>query len=231
MPRYARRALANVTYHIIHRGNNKQVIFFCDDDFQYFLRLIKIAKTEYEMNLYSYVLMNNHVHFLLEPLVKEHLAKFIKSIAQKYAQYVNKKYKRTGTLWEGRFRSSPVSMDNYLLACSRYIEMNPARAGITRLPGDYKWSSYNGKIGFKADPLLDFDSWFLSLGSNEDERQKKYEKWFKESIPDFEWKLITESVNKGVAFGNDVFKEKIENILGRKMQIRRRGRPFKEENK
>ncbi|PJB27651.1 transposase, partial [Candidatus Desantisbacteria bacterium CG_4_9_14_3_um_filter_50_7] len=109
MPRYARRALANVTYHIIHRGNNKQVIFFCDDDFQYFLRLIKIAKTEYEMNLYSYVLMNNHVHFLLEPLVKEHLAKFIKSIAQKYAQYVNKKYKRTGTLWEGRFRSSPVS--------------------------------------------------------------------------------------------------------------------------
>ena len=184
MPRIARNVTSDIPYHIIHRGNNRQKIFFCDDDYKYFLSLIKEARKKYRCKLYSYVLMSNHIHLLLEsPRVSENLAKYIKLIAQKYAQYINKIHKRTGTLWEGRFKSSPVSKDNYLLACSRYIEMNPVRAGIVKEPKDYKWSSYRYKIGQeKADTLLDLDPLYMSLGKDAIERQKNYQKWFK---PDF----------------------------------------------
>jgi putative transposase len=231
MPRYARCAIANVAYHIIHRGNNKQAIFFCDDDYQYFLEKISEGKEKYRVKIYSYVLMSNHIHLLIESNVAEDLGKFMKFIAQMYTQYINYFYGRTGTLWEGRFKSSPVSIDNYLLACCRYIEMNPVRAGLVSAPKDYRWSSYCGKIGKREDKILDFDVWYNSLGDNNLERQKKYQEWFKESIPEYEWKLIRECVNKSGVFGNEKFKEQIEKATGRKMEIRERGRPKKEGGK
>jgi putative transposase len=162
---------------------------------------------------------------LIESNVAEDLGKFMKFIAQMYTQYINYFYGRTGTLWKGRFKSSPVSTDNYLLACCRYIEMNPVRAGLVSDAKDYRWSSYCGKIGLKEDKILDFDIWYNSLGDNNLERQKKYQEWFRESIPEYEWKLIRECVNKSGVFGNEKFKEQIEKATGRKMEIRERGRP------
>src|SRR3989338_10471781 len=146
MPRIARNTISDIPYHVIHRGNNHQRIFFSDEDYKYFLSLLLEAKRKYQCRVYSYVLMPNHIHFLLESLRNpENLAKFIKLIAQKYAQYINKRHKRTGTLWEGRFKSLPVSKDNYLLACCRYIELNPVRAHVVKDPKEYMWSSYRLK--------------------------------------------------------------------------------------
>lgn len=229
MPRIARNVVSDIPYHIIHRGNNRQKIFFCDDDYKYFLSLLKEARKEYRCKLYSYVLMPNHIHFLMEsPSVSENLAKYIKLIAQKCTQYINKIHKRTGTLWEGRFKSSLISKDNYLLACSRYIEMNPVRADIVKEPEDYKWSSYRYKIGQEKGNILvdsDRDPVYMSLGKDDKERQRSYQEWFKESIPSQEWDLIRKAVNKGSVFGSSQFKEKLEKLLGRRLEIRDRGRP------
>ena len=225
MPRYARLTIANIPYHLIHRGNNKQAIFFGDDDYLFFLDTIKEAKGKYECKLYAYCVMTNHLHLLVEPLIKEHLALFIKLIAQKYTQHINRFHKRTGTLWEGRFKSCPVSMDNYLLACCRYIEMNPIRAGVVADLKDYRWSSYPGKIGIRKDDLLDLDVWYESLGDTERERQERYHEWFKESIPEDEWNLIREATNKGGVLGNSRFKSRIEGTIGRRIEFRKKGRP------
>ncbi len=229
MPRVARSIISDTPYHIIHRGNNRQKIFFCGDDYRYFLSLIKEAKEKYGCRLYAYVLMPNHIHLLLEsPQSSENLAKYIKLLAQKYSQHINKAHKRTGTLWEGKFKSSPISTDNYLLACSRYIEMNPVRANMVKDPKDYVWSSYRYKIGqTEGAVLLDSDPLYIDLGEDDNERQKNYRKWFKESIPAQEWDLIRKAVNKGSVFGSNGFKEKMEKLLGRRLDVRGRGRPKK----
>jgi len=227
MPRQARCAMPNIIYHIIHRGNNKQQIFYREADYVYFIELMREAKEKYQIKLYSYVLMNNHIHLLAEPQVEDSMAFYMKLIAQKYAQHINRSYKRTGTLWEGRFKSSPVSNDEYLLACSRYIEMNPVRAKLVKYVKDYKWSSYPAKTGLEKNKILEPDPFYMALASTDSKRQIRYEEFFKQSIPEHEWKAISESLNKGVLFGNDKFRKQIEETLGRNMQIRRRGRPLK----
>ena len=229
MPRVARNIIADIPYHIVHRGNNRQKIFFSESSYKYFLSLLREAKKKHPCKIYSYALMSSHIHLLLEAFKQaENLAKFMKLIAQKYAQFINKSHKRTGTLWEGRFKSLPVSSDNYLLACSRYIELNPVRVALVKNPEDYKWSSHRFKIGNKEkEPLLDSDPIYAGLGKDEIERQKNYKSWFKESIPAEEWELIKNAVNKGGVFGNDKFKAKLEKLLGRKLDTRKRGRPKK----
>jgi len=233
MPRTARDIISDIPYHVIHRGNNRQKIFFSEDDYSYFLSLMNEAKEKHPCKIYSYVLMSNHIHLLLESFQNsESLAKFIKLVAQKYTQYINKAQKRTGTLWEGRFKSSPVSRDNYLLACTRYIEFNPVRAKIVKDPGNYKWSSYRFKTGYNDTcQLLDKDPLYIDLGKEDKERQDNYKKWFKESIPPEEWNLIRKAVNKGGVFGNIQFKEKLEKLLGRSFDVREKGRPIKIKNK
>ena len=229
MGRYARQAIADIPYHITNRGNNHQSIFFCNDDYRFFLEAIERAKEEYPCRIFSFVLMTNHFHFLLESMEKdENLALFMKQVAQRYGQYINKKYTRTGTLWEGRFKSSPVSTDRYLLACSRYIEMNPVRAGIVGTPGEYHFSSYGAKTGSLEFPWLDRDPVYLSLGATEAERQKEYKKWFNESIPEGELPLIRESIRRNWPYGNEQFKKEVEDTLGRKFEIKRAGRKTKE---
>lgn len=230
MPRVARNTIIDIPYHIIHRGNNKQKIFFSDDDYRYFISLITQSKKKYKCSVYSYVLMPNHVHFILEPKEQpQNLAKFVKLFAQKYAQYSNKKYKRTGTMWEGRFRSSPISKDSYLLTCSKYIEMNPVRGGIVKDPAEYRWSSYQYKSGIDSNVLfLDRDPLYLDFGVNVEERQRKYRKWFEQNdTSESTLRLIRETINKNTVFGNREFKESLERLLGRDLTIKKQGRPRK----
>lgn len=139
MGRYARQTIANTPYHIINRGNNHQPLYYCDDDYQFFFEAIEAAKEKYPCRICSFVLMTNHIHLLLEAVENgTNLAKFMKHIIQRHGQYLNKRHDRSGTLWEGRFKSSPIASDRYLLACSRYIEMNPVRAGIVKDPSDFR---------------------------------------------------------------------------------------------
>jgi putative transposase len=158
MGRYARGAIAGTPYHILNCGNNQQSIFFNDEDYAFFLDVISQAKQKYSCWIYSYVLMTNHFHLIAETgATGEGLAKFIKHISQRHGQYINRFQKRNGTLWEGRFKSNAVSTDQYMFACSRYIELNPVRAGIIENPEEYHYSSYRAKIGIgsRVGSILD----------------------------------------------------------------------------
>ncbi len=225
MGRYARQTITDVPYHVINRGNNHQPTFFNDDDYHYFLESLSYAKEKYPCRIYSFVFMTNHVHLLLEPVIDNgSLACFMKYISQRHGQYINKQYKRSGTLWEGRFKSSPVSSDRYLLSCSRYIEMNPVRAGIVERPDDYVFSSYGAKVGLRELTYLDFDTFYNSLGNTINEWQRAYQRWFCESIPNAEWDLIREAVQRNWAYGNNRFKEQMETALDRKFELKQAGR-------
>lgn len=230
MGRYARLSVTDIPYHIINRGNNHQNIFFSEDDYWFFLEALELAKQKYQCKIYSFVLMTNHVHLLIEAKGdNRNLAYFIKHVSQRHGQYINRRYNRSGTLWEGRFKSSPVSTDRYLLACSRYIEMNPVRAGMVKDPTEYYFSSYGAKIGLKELKWLDFDPLYLGLGKSVAERQIEYKKWFSASNFEDEWNQIRKSVQRNWAYGNDFFKQEMENISGRRFEIKKVGRKSKSE--
>jgi putative transposase len=166
---------------------------------------------------------------IVQPKNMDSLSKMFKLVAGRYTRYINKTYKRTGTLWEGRFKSSPIEKERYLLACTRYIEMNPVRAKIVKDPKEYRWSSYSNKaFGNKNNPILDFDPYYLELGETVKERAFAYREWFKRSIPEEELTCIRETITRSIPIGSKDFINKLSEKLGRAIKIRARGRPRKE---
>ncbi len=147
MPRKARIVIPGVAHHVIQRGHNRQMVFAIEEDFQCYLQNLVELQNAFGVKLYAYCLMTNHVHLLLVPARPKGLALLLKHLAARQTRYVNTIERRTGTLWEGRYKSSPVETETYLLACSRYIELNPVWAGIVPSLEAYRWSSYRGKIG------------------------------------------------------------------------------------
>ncbi|MBC8318713.1 MAG: transposase [Desulfobulbaceae bacterium] len=228
MPRQPRIVLPNCPHHIIQRGHNRQVVFAGDDDFLYYLDNLKEWKTELGCKVYAYCLMTNHVHLVINPGDNpENLGLLMKRVAGRQTRYVNKMKKRTGSLWEGRYKSSPIYANKYLLACCRYVELNPFHAGMVEDPGQYRWSSLPAKVGLKKQPWLDFDPFYLSLGNSPVERAEKYGAWLKETVPDSEWKLIREAVLRGQLTADKKFEKEMSIKLGRRMELRGPGRPRK----
>ncbi|MDD5291877.1 MAG: transposase [Candidatus Omnitrophica bacterium] len=227
MPRQPRLVISGYPHHIILRGNNRSAIFYNDKDRRFFIECIKESKEKTKSKIYAYCLMTNHVHLLIEPSKKEGLGNMMQSLGRKYVQYINRTHKRTGTLWEGRFKSSVVSKDEYLLTCSRYIELNPVRAKIVKHPIDYVWSSFGFKAEGKQDALLDEDPIYESLGKTLEERQENYKEIFRENISERELSLIRNTTQKGGIFGNEKFLERITESIGRNVFWRARGRPKK----
>ncbi|MFQ5882713.1 MAG: transposase [Candidatus Methylomirabilales bacterium] len=145
MARPPRIAIPTLPHIIVQRGNNRQAIFTDEDDYRFYLQCLRHAKAKCACRLYAYVLMTNHVHVLVEPAQDGDLGRFMQSVGRRYVRYINLKYGRSRTLWEGRFKSAVVSRDEYLIVCSRYIELNPVRAGLVKHPRDYPWSSYRNR--------------------------------------------------------------------------------------
>jgi putative transposase len=138
MPRKARIVIPGVAHHVVQRGHNRQVVFAANEDFQFYLENLTELKGKFDVRLYAYCLMTNHVHLLLVPAQAASLASLLKALAGRQTRYVNRLEERSGTLWEGRYKSSPVDTEGYLLECSRYIELNPLRAGIVGRPEQYR---------------------------------------------------------------------------------------------
>lgn len=231
MARKTRIFVAGMPYHVIQRGNNKGPIFLCDQDRFYFLKISREAKNKYPCYIYSYCLMDNHFHLLIEPVQENNISLFIKFLGVKYIYYFNKRYGRTGTLWEGRFKCSLIDKDSYFLTCLRYIEMNPLRAGIVDFLQAYRWTSYRSKAYGEKDNILDGDGWYKGLGRTDQERQIKYRNFFENQIPDFELNLIREMTNKNSVLGREDFKKKIAQLTGRTVTVRYSGRPRAGENR
>jgi putative transposase len=214
-------------HHIIQRGNNRQAIFFTDDDYRFFLECLRQAKLQCFCRIYAYVLMTNHVHLLVEPSQAGDLGRLMQSVGRRYVRYINETYQRTGTLWEGRYKSAVVSRDEYLIMCSRYIELNSVRAGLVRHPREYRWSSYGHRALGRTDELLDEDPWYAGLGRSAEERQRAYRKWMEASINEGEWEQIRRATQRGRVVGKEGFQEEIGGRIGRRVVGETRGRPRK----
>ena len=228
MPRTSRIVISGYPHHIIQRGHNRQVIFACDADYQFYLDNLREWKEKLNCKVYAYCLMTNHVHLLIDPGENErNLANLMKRIAGRQTRYVNKIEKRTGSLWEGRYKSSPVSTGEYLLACCRYVELNPVRAGIVGGPGGYTWSSYNSKTTQKKEQWLDLDPCYMGLGGTARKRAEKYREWVEGAIPAGEWQLIRQSLQRGQLTGSKKFVDEIEQKIEKRVEFRGQGRPRK----
>jgi putative transposase len=225
MPRQPRLIVAGYPHHLVIRGNNRSAIFYSEKDRHFFIDSLLDVKEDTGCLIYSYCLMTNHVHLLAEPETEDGIRRMIQCLGRRYVRYINSTYERTGTLWEGRYKSSVVSKDSYLLACCRYIELNPLRAKIVKDPSQYPWSSYSFRAEGKPHKLLTEDPVYRAFGDTPSERQRAYQKWMKGSIPDGEWSTIRHMTQRGGLIGDQDFLNRISKILSRDLIFRSRGRP------
>ena len=223
MPRQPRHFLANVPLHIIQRGNNRQVCFFTQRDYIIYLDKLHEYALQYQVQIHSFILMTNHVHLLLTPKYVEGVSQLLQSLGRYYVRYINSSYKRTGTLWEGRYKASLVDTEQYFLTVSRYIEMNPVRARMVKHPAEYPWSSYQHNAMGKNIKLISPHETYLSLGNTTRERQRAYQALFKHLIPNDKLNEIRNATNKGWVLGDQRFKQQIEQQLGQALPPFQRG--------
>ena len=215
-------------HHVIQRGNNRDPIFGAEPDYLFYLDCLERAAREHALAIHAYVLMTNHVHLLATPSHEASLPKTLQSVGRRYVQYFNYTYRRTGTLWEGRYRSTVIDSERYLLTCMRYIEMNPVRAdGLAQHPADYPWSSYRANALGAPDSSLSPHELYHRLGRSVEDRQSSYRQLFRAQLSKTDIETIREATNKAWALGNDRFRAKIEALAGRRAAPLPRGRPAK----
>jgi putative transposase len=225
MARRPRLSVVGVPQHVIQRGNNRQATFFAAEDYRLFLACLSEAAHKHACSVHAYVLMTNHVHLLLTPNQPDAVSRTMQDVGRRYVQHVNFSYGRSGTLWEGRFKASLVDTQRYFLACCRYIELNPVRAGIAKAPQDYPWSSYRHYALGQRDGLLSEHEEYQALGATALERQVAYRDLFSNSIVGTDLQEIRETGNSGWPLGSQRFKDEIEAVLKRAARPPQRGRP------
>lgn len=227
MPRPTRLNLAGIPQHVTQRGNNRQTCFFTNSDYELYLSLLDDACRKHQCMVHAYALMTNHVHLLITPEIPTGVSLVFRDLGRDYVRQINKVYHRTGTMWEGRFRSSLVDSESYCLACYRYIELNPVRAGMVKHPSEYQWSSFNANAHGKSSRLVTpHDSW-VALGDDDDCRQVAYKELFQENLGRRQIENIRYGVQTGIPTGNKRFKREIEVALSIKLSDGKRGRPKK----
>ncbi|MDQ6968295.1 MAG: transposase [Mariprofundaceae bacterium] len=223
MSRQPRFILPGQPQHVIQRGNNRDVIFTSDEDYKFYLEKLAAACTRFDCKLHAYVLMTNHVHLLMTPESKDGIGKVMQSIGRYYVQYFNYQYKRTGTLWEGRYKATLLDSENYLLTCYRYIEMNPVRAAMVDHPSEYPWSSYRCNAVGELNNLITAHELYLALGDNQQERGKFYRGLFDSQIEARELNEIRDATNKSWVLGTSRFKDRIEALTARQVAPKGKG--------
>jgi putative transposase len=228
MPRRARMYIPGMPYHVVQRGNNREACFIEAENYQYYLELWRQLSKRYDADVHAFCLMTNHIHFLVTPKTKEAISNTMKVVGSRYAQYINLKYKRTGTLWEGRHRSSLIQTENYLLRCYRYIELNPVRAGMVRRPEEYRWSSFGANGWGDVSWLTPHDE-YLKLGKEDESRAKAYRSLFKEQLSEENLHLFRKAAHYCQPVGDDRFREQIEKKYGVVLGKMKRGRPKRRE--
>ncbi len=228
MPRLPCLCPVGIPQPIIQRGNNHQVCFTTDEDMAVYANWLSDYATKYDVHIHAWVFMTNHVHLLVTPWKENGVSRMIQSLGRYYVRYYNKHYRRSGTLWEGRFKSCLVESTSYLLRCYRYIELNPVRASMVQDPSAYPWSSYRcNALGLQSKLITPHET-YLGLGKSKVQRLANYRELFKHYLDDNIVKEIRESVNKGLVFGSERFKDEIEFNLKRRVRPEKPGPKSKE---
>ena len=230
MARLKRVSLIGVPEHVIQRGNNRQNCFASEEDMKAYLHWLKEYSKKYQVGIHAWVLMTNHVHLLCTPQKEEAISKMMQSVGRMYVRYFNYTYKRSGTLWEGRFKSGLIQSERYLLEVYRYIELNPVRANMVNDPSENRWSSYQCNGLGKTSDLLTPHPEYLALGSTIQERQVNYRDLFKAHTAKVMLEDIRDCINKGLALGNDRFTAEIEELTNKRVTAGVKGRPKKVQN-
>jgi len=225
MARLGRYFVADQALHVIQRGVDRQAVFFRPDDTARYRDWLIAAAEDYGCAVHAYVFMTNHVHLLVTPETASSLPRMMQSLGRRYVRFVNRSHKRTGTMWEGRYRAAPIDSDAYFLACCRYIELNPVRARMVDHPRDYAWSSYRAHADGAKDPLVSDHRLYRGLGRTAAERQQEYRALFRAKLPDSFVSALRAATNGGWALGDERFKRQIAKMAGRRATPLPRGRP------
>lgn len=223
MPRKPRIIVAGHPHHVIIRGVNREPIFYREFDYRKYLEILLSVSQANDCSIHAYVLMTNHVHLLITPTRSISIGKAIQSLGCRYVYYFNSGYRRTGTLWEGRYKSLLVESETYLLACQRYIEMNPVRAGMVSQPGRYPWSSYRHNAIGEFNPLITKHALYQELASDASARQSAYRSLFDAPYDAAEISQIRNLTNREWVLGSDRFKKQIQKKLNRRIEPLPRG--------
>ena len=226
MARLPRLALPGYPHHVIQRGNNKQAIFVTLADYRVLLDLIEENARKFNVALHAYVLMSNHFHLLATPQSKDGLPKMMQAVGRSYVRYFNDKHKRTGTLWEGRYKSTLIQTDRYLLACMAYIDLNPVRAGLVTQPQDYPWSSHLHYLGVRSDRLITPHALYWELGNTPFAREAAYAELVQSGINPVQQAAITQATLSGWALGEADFVADLQKKTKRRVVKTGAGRPF-----
>ncbi len=229
MSRKPRFNLPGVPQHVIQRGHNREPCFFAEEDYHRYLRDLHEAALKNRLKIHAYVLMTNHVHLLVTPEQEFSVTHTMQDLGRKFVRYVNRRYNRTGSLWEGRFKASLIDSEAYLLTCMRYIEMNPVRARMVVHPGDYRWSSYGVNAMGKPNNMLTSHPLYLSLGGDSQACEYVYRELFRSRLEPGELHQVREALNQELVLGCDDFKDRIAAMLNRQTRPGVPGRPRVEE--
>jgi putative transposase len=229
MPRRARLAIAGIPWHIIQRGNNRSACFYAEDDYLVYLDHLQQQAEEFCCAIHAYCLMTNHVHLLLTPETNDGPSLMMKNLGQRYVQYVNRTYRRSGTLWEGRFKSCLAQNGPYILNCYGYIELNPVRARMVASPEEYRWSSYSCNGEGHANTLINPHQNYTSMGDSSGERCAAYRDLILSRINEESITQIRQATQGNYVLGDDRFKKEIAQALGRRVAPGQPGRPWKKD--
>lgn len=225
MARLPRLCPPNIPQHIIQRGNNRQICFVAEQDYLTYAEWLNDYSKKYSVSVHAWVFMTNHVHILATPSIEGSISRMMQDLGRRYVRYFNREYQRTGTLWEGRFRSSLVQNEFYFLVCQRYIELNPVRANMVDDPADYMWSSYQCNALGKNIDLCSPHLQYTQLGQTKTLRQNAYRSLFEHQIGGDLISDIRCATNKGLVLGNDRFKDEVEFLTKRRVRPAKMGRP------
>lgn len=213
MARKPRVHLKGYTQHVIQRGRNRELCFYAERDYQNYLDILHEAAKKTACDVHAYVLMSNHVHLLITPHEDYGISQMLKRVAQLYAQYINHNYSRTGTLWDGRYKSSVIDTDEYLLTCYKYIEMNPVRANMTQLPSQYQWSSARWHGLAEPNRIIVDHPLYNALGFSTEDRANAYRSLFREDFQKGDIDILGAAFSQGKVLGNKYFVQQLKQAL------------------
>jgi putative transposase len=225
MPRIARIRAPGYPLHIVQRGHNRADCFRFAGDFERYFDVLAESARKHECLIHAFVLMTNHVHLLITSMDAMGASRMMKQVAQKHAQALNRREQRTGSFWSDRFYSSVIQSDRYLLACHRYIEMNPVRAGIVPAPRLYRWSSYRHNAEGITCPIVTPHSLYLELGSTPEQRERAYRAMFNDMLDASVLDQFRTAARACRAVGDEDFHRQLGEQLGVCTYARKPGRP------
>lgn len=222
----SRLVIPNLPHHVVHRGHNRHAVFETDADRRAYLSTLAEFREVLSIKVYAWCLMTNHVHLVVDPGgAKSSIALLMKRLAGRHTRRLNRLHDKSGTAWEGRYKCSPIDSRGYLLACTRYVELNPVRAGIAAHPAEYRWSSFRARMGMERPGILDLDPCFVSLGATLEDQRAAFREWVGAQVAPSELEMIRTSVRSNQLTGSDDFAQQVAGQTGPRLAKRGRGRP------